>query len=340
MPLIVISGLPCSGKSKAAAVLAEVCRLRGQDVQIVDEDSLHLQRNESYKDATSEKVARGTLMAAVDRNLTRKLTVILDTHNNIKGYRYQLWCIARLAGTRYCLVHVDTPPETCRQCNQEREAASSYSETIFEDLACRFERPDSKNRWDSPLFTLRPLLGSSQMQEQLEAVAAAVADAPRPAAQVAAAAAAAAAAQQQDAAAAGGPFIAGAADQPPVRLAKELRPHVATDTASSKLSATNLLHDVDRALQQVLERVAEAQAAAGSGAPGLVTFPSSSSSGGDEACPLPPLDLYRPMFLPEQRRHKRGFLKLATNQTFMRMRDAATAQRLFISYLKDQLAVQ
>jgi protein KTI12 len=46
------------------------------------------------------------------------------------------------------------------------------------------------------------------------------------------------------------------------------------------------------------------------------------------------------MFLPEQRRHKRGFLKLATNQTFMRMRDAATAQRLFISYLKDQLAVQ
>jgi tRNA uridine 5-carbamoylmethylation protein Kti12 len=292
-------------------------------------------------------------MAAVDRSLTRKLTVILDTHNNIKGYRYQLWCIARLvgagpfscrprmylllvgrrhacrtgqcwctchgckpslgrgqlgingaaagwlvylqAGTRYCLVHVDTPPETCRQWNQEREAASSYSETIFEDLACRFERPDSKNRWDSPLFTLRPLLGSSQMQEQLEAVAAAVADAPRPAAQVAAAAAAAAAAQQQDAAAAGGPFIAGAADQPPVRLAKELRPHVATDTASSKLSATNLLHDVDRALQQVLERVAEAQAAAGSGAPGLVTFPSSSSSGGDEACPLPPLDLYRPV---------------------------------------------
>lgn len=57
MPLIVISGLPCSGKSKAAAVLAEVCRLRGQDVQIVDEDSLHLQRNESYKGATAGAAA-------------------------------------------------------------------------------------------------------------------------------------------------------------------------------------------------------------------------------------------------------------------------------------------
>lgn len=44
------------------------------------------------------------------------------------------------------------------------------------------------------------------------------------------------------------------------------------------------------------------------------------------------------MFLPEVRRHKRGFMKLATNQTFMRMRDAAAAQRLFIQYLRDQLA--
>jgi hypothetical protein len=31
-------------------------------------------------------------------------------------------------------------------------------EAIFDDLVVRFERPDSKNRWDSPLFTLRPPL--------------------------------------------------------------------------------------------------------------------------------------------------------------------------------------
>ncbi|EFN54627.1 hypothetical protein CHLNCDRAFT_11683, partial [Chlorella variabilis] len=155
MPLIVISGLPCSGKSTAAAALAEVCRQRGQEVQVVDEDSVHLQRNISYAaDAASEKVARGTLLSAMDRCLTRSRIVIFDTHNNIKGYRYQLWCIARQAATRYCLVHVDTPPDTCRQWNQQRDAAGAYSEAIFEDLACRFERPDSRNRWDSPLFTL------------------------------------------------------------------------------------------------------------------------------------------------------------------------------------------
>lgn len=49
----------------------------------------------SCADATSEKVTRGTLLSAIDRCLSRRRTVILDTHNGIKGYRYQLWCIAR-----------------------------------------------------------------------------------------------------------------------------------------------------------------------------------------------------------------------------------------------------
>jgi len=28
----------------------------------------------------------------------------------------------------------------------------------FDDLACRFERPDARNRWDAPLFTVRPCM--------------------------------------------------------------------------------------------------------------------------------------------------------------------------------------
>lgn len=31
-----------------------------------------------------------------------------------------------------------------------------YDDRIFEDLVRRFERPDSRNRWDSPLFELHP----------------------------------------------------------------------------------------------------------------------------------------------------------------------------------------
>lgn len=79
----------------------------------------------------------------------------MDSLNFIKGYRYELWCLARSAATRYCVIHVDTPAETCGQWNAQR-AGDAYSEEVMSDLLKRFERPDSKNRWDSPLFTIKP----------------------------------------------------------------------------------------------------------------------------------------------------------------------------------------
>lgn len=49
MPFILICGQPCSGKSSVTAQLAELLRVKGLEVVVVDEDSLHLDRNESYR---------------------------------------------------------------------------------------------------------------------------------------------------------------------------------------------------------------------------------------------------------------------------------------------------
>lgn len=46
--------------------------------------------------------------------------MILDALNFVKGYRYELWCLARAAGTKCCVLWVDTPLETCRQWNTAR----------------------------------------------------------------------------------------------------------------------------------------------------------------------------------------------------------------------------
>jgi protein KTI12 len=43
------------------------------------------------------------------------------------------------------------------------------------------------------------------------------------------------------------------------------------------------------------------------------------------------------MTLPELRRHKRSFIKLATNSAFSRAPDAAAAKRVFIEFLREQL---
>lgn len=49
MPLVVLCGHPCSGKSHVAAQLAEMFRQKGVEVVVVDEASLHLERNAAYR---------------------------------------------------------------------------------------------------------------------------------------------------------------------------------------------------------------------------------------------------------------------------------------------------
>jgi protein KTI12 len=63
--------------------------------------------------------------------------------------------MAKTANTRYCVTHCELPTEVSRGWNAER-TEGSYSPEVFEDLAGRFESPDTKNRWDVPLLRVDP----------------------------------------------------------------------------------------------------------------------------------------------------------------------------------------
>ena len=67
-----------------------------------------------------EKNTRAKIRSETDRNLTKSTAVILDSLNFVKGYRYELWCLARAAGTKCCVLWVDTPIEVCREWNTAR----------------------------------------------------------------------------------------------------------------------------------------------------------------------------------------------------------------------------
>jgi protein KTI12 len=92
MALVVMCGQPCSGKSAAAACLAAALRTSSTDliVRIIDESSLHLGRNDSYKDMVVEKNLRGVLRSEVDRSVSRDSIIIVDSLNNIKVGQYQI----------------------------------------------------------------------------------------------------------------------------------------------------------------------------------------------------------------------------------------------------------
>ncbi|XP_078541070.1 protein KTI12 homolog [Lissotriton helveticus] len=156
MPLVVLCGFPCSGKSRRVRELQEQLSQAGsRKVQVVGDEALGVDRNAVYADSRKEKEVRGALRAEVERKLNKEDVVILDSLNYIKGYRYELYCLIKHTQTPHCLIHCLTAPEVSSAWNSARELENQYSQEIFNALVQRFEAPDSRNRWDSPIFTVQ-----------------------------------------------------------------------------------------------------------------------------------------------------------------------------------------
>ncbi|PVF99403.1 chromatin associated protein KTI12 [Serendipita vermifera] len=162
MALITISGYPSSGKSRRAAQIKDDFEERIKSpsysgpinkVMIISDDSLGLSRD-GYNDTRAEKPQRSALFTALQRNLTKETVVIVDALNYIKGFRYQMYCVAREAGTRVATVFVAATPDVCRSWHKEKPTGEQYKEETFENLIQRYEEPSSMVRWDSPLFTV------------------------------------------------------------------------------------------------------------------------------------------------------------------------------------------
>ncbi|KAB2624464.1 KTI12-like protein [Pyrus ussuriensis x Pyrus communis] len=299
MALVVICGQPCSGKSTAALCLAEALKELGsnQIVRVIDETSFHLDRNESYANMPAEKNLRGVLRSEVDRSVSKDSVIIVDSLNSIKGYRYELWCLARAAGIRYCVLFCDADETHCRKWNEERreKGEAAYSDKIFEDLVRRFETPERRNRWDSPMFELWP------HKEGIEKTSAAILDAIS--------------------------YLTKKADSKS-RDVKTLQPTIATQ--NTRFSEANSLYELDRATQEVISALVEAQSQALGGP----------LNGVSVAQGLPPINISRSVGLPELRRLRRTFIKL-TGQTSLSGRpppsDADSAKRMFVDYLNREL---
>ena len=165
MPLVIVTGGPCTGKTRLAARLAAVLSAGGHACVIVNEESIGVAKAAGYggvsrgpplhtrhppqrrlrvcapltaasrrasrgcSDAVAEKITRGTFKAAVERALGGEVTVIADSLNYIKGFRYELYCVARGAKTPHCCVHVTASSDAARAWDAARGAAG-YGEAL------------------------------------------------------------------------------------------------------------------------------------------------------------------------------------------------------------------
>ena len=112
MPLIEMVGIPTSGKTKRANQIADYVKAEmNLEVQVINEEYLGINKSEYYSDPAKEKIMRGSLRSNVEKYLDSSRVVILDSLNYIKGFRYELYCLARNAQTNIILVFCDTDRE-------------------------------------------------------------------------------------------------------------------------------------------------------------------------------------------------------------------------------------
>jgi protein KTI12 len=149
MPLVVLVGIPCSGKTRISLELKSFFESQGLEVELVNEEALQIDKVSAYSNNFDEKNLRAALKSAVERKLTKEKIVILDSMNYIKGYRYELFCIVRQVKTCLCVVYMDITKDQALVHN------STYPVDLFNDLSNRMEVPNQKNKWDSPLIILR-----------------------------------------------------------------------------------------------------------------------------------------------------------------------------------------
>ncbi|KAI1909229.1 kti12, chromatin associated [Ophidiomyces ophidiicola] len=198
MPLIILTGYPCSGLTYRAKQLQTLLEnLQNTLFPVLDDESQSQSQKNRYKihvvashdgahprtvydTARSEKEARAVVYGRVKRLLGKDSMVIVDGMNYIKGWRYQLWCESKAAGTTCCVVHVGTPIDQCVTNNDERLQGREqeknaetvlagttacenalpehddqpYPPELLQNLIFRYEEPSTSSRWDKPLFTV------------------------------------------------------------------------------------------------------------------------------------------------------------------------------------------
>jgi len=122
--LIVVSGLPATGKSYFSSRLAERLPL-----VILESDALRktLFSSPSYSSKESSQLFRA-IHLLVERLLKRGISLILDATNLSERYREYLYSIADRLDVKLVLVRVEAPPEVGRErLEMRRENSGSKS---------------------------------------------------------------------------------------------------------------------------------------------------------------------------------------------------------------------
>ena len=145
MPLLILCGLPSSGKTSLSRFLCDYFSNQGVTVHILSEGEQtftqvfgsavkdSLSRSAIYSDSHRERRLRDHLRTETQRLLqaadsssgsnksdSRSTLVILDGLNYVSGFRYELYCLSRAVQQTHCVVLCDVDINTTLEWNIQR----------------------------------------------------------------------------------------------------------------------------------------------------------------------------------------------------------------------------
>ena len=144
MALIIVTGFPGSGKTTwVNAIQLQIEKETKYVVKLIREEDHPMV---VYGTSVNERKSRCQLRSSVQHALDSKCVVIVDALNYIKGFRYELYCLAKARGLLSMICHANTSLTSCDVVSPR------WTMTLVEALVKRYEMPCSR-KFDKPCFT-------------------------------------------------------------------------------------------------------------------------------------------------------------------------------------------
>ena len=150
--LLILSGLPASGKSTFARKFKELVESESNsNVKIIDTDIIRQQLYPDGFNYKNEKRVRKKLKHEIQQALNNNFIVISDDLNYYTSMRHDLKNIAENAKRMFFIVYISTPLEICLNWNKER--GNLIPDNVIINVKNKFDEFDRYN-WDYPILEL------------------------------------------------------------------------------------------------------------------------------------------------------------------------------------------
>lgn len=162
--LIILCGLPASGKSTFARNLKSFLEMNSKEVMIIDPDNI---RNELYSgtfDPRKENLVRKKNLTKIRKALKKGFIVISDDLNYYTSMRHDLKEVAEKLKVLFYIIYISTPVEQCIIWNNVR--GKPVPNNVITNIYEKFDYFNTYS-WDKPFRTFN-LSESNNPEEKIK----------------------------------------------------------------------------------------------------------------------------------------------------------------------------